>query len=112
MGPGVACPKSRCWGVSRSRWSQSRSLFALPDPLDSSRTWFVASDDWCSPAPKSGSVLAGVKAHGPAGGLRPALTPAAGGAHRQRRGNTSMIALVGYDIAERIRLWASLIIAS
>ncbi|MDQ1463326.1 MAG: hypothetical protein QOC73_267, partial [Actinomycetota bacterium] len=25
---------------------------------------------------------------------------------------TSMIALVGYDIAERIRLWASLIIAS
>ena len=32
----VACPKSRRWDVSRSRWSQSRVPFALPGPSSSS----------------------------------------------------------------------------
>jgi hypothetical protein len=62
MGPGEACPKSRRWGVSRPRWSQSRALFALPDPTPCMEFAAAGIEGRCSLTPKCGSVLAGVKA--------------------------------------------------
>jgi len=55
VSPGVAYPKSRRWGVSRSRWSQSRSLFALPGSS-------IFPLGGVLPRRECGSVLAVVKA--------------------------------------------------
>ena len=46
LGPGVTCPKSRLFRMqSRSRWSQSRSCFVLPGPLEQSVLFAGVGDE-------------------------------------------------------------------
>jgi len=88
-GPGAAYPKSRCMGVSRSRGSQSRSLFSLPGSPEDLRekthrvgplrlSVFPAARVWLGPLWAQGRSLRA---------LRPTVTSAAGGAHGQLSGN-------------------------